>query len=127
MGIVNDTEQTMSKRSIKLYAVWTNTDLTEGRGQEYVQYFCKLESTARRLARGNYVMGSDSRVSEETWILKGNTWYAPYARIVQPSTVDLEEERKLEVQRKATLARERALNRARELGLSEADIQALKG
>lgn len=118
----------MSKsKTTKVYAVWTNTDLTEGRGQEYVQHFCKLESTARRLARGNYVMGTDSRVTEETVLFRGGQWYLPGPRIVEPTAEDLEQERVLEVQHRAALARERALERARKLGLSEEDIAALQG
>lgn len=118
----------MSKtRTTKVYAVWTNTDLTEGRGQEYVEYFCKLESTARRLARGNYVMGTDSRVTEVTVLFRGGEWYLPGPRIVEASTEDLAAERELEAERKRNLARERALERARKLGLSDEDIAALKG
>ena len=118
----------MSKdQTTKVYAVWTNTDLTEGRGQEYVRWFCKLQSTALRLARGNYVQGTDCRVTEETILFRGGQWYAPSPMIVDPTPADLLEERELEAERSRILARNRALERARELGLSEDDIKALKG
>lgn len=32
----------------KLWAVSTNTDLTEGRGREFVKHWCKSKATAAR-------------------------------------------------------------------------------
>ena len=49
----------MEKR--KIYHVSTNTDLTEGRGSEYVKHTCALYSTAIRLARNQYVQGSHAK------------------------------------------------------------------
>jgi len=109
----------------KVFSVWTNTDLTEGRGQEYVQYNCEIESTARRLAKKNYVQGTDSRVTEETIYYVGNRWYGPGPRIVQPTKEDLVAERHLEQERKARETKNNAIERARQLGMSEEEISAL--
>ena len=44
---MNNLEYTDEKT---IYAVWTNTDLTEGRGTEYVCNLCYNLYTARRVA-----------------------------------------------------------------------------
>lgn len=118
----------MSKvKTRRVFAVWTNTDLTEGRGTEYVECYTELRSTAIRLARGNYVMGTDSRVTEELMFFKDGRWYAPGVLIIEPSQEDLREERKIEAEIAAAEAKARALVRAKELGLSDDEISALKG
>ena len=109
----------------RIYAVWTNTDLTEGRGREYIQYHCENESTARRLAKNNYVMGTDSRVTVEKMFYLNGHWFAPSPRIVQPSREDEIENRRLEAERKAAEAKAVALAKAKELGMTEADLAAL--
>ncbi len=109
----------------KIFAVWTNTDLTEGRGREYIEYHCENESTARRLAKKNYVMGSDSRVTVEKMFYVNGRWYAPAPHIVQPSREDEIENRRLEAERIAAEAKAQALAKARELGMTDADLAAL--
>jgi hypothetical protein len=109
----------------RIYAVWTNTDLTEGRGREYVQYHCENESTARRLAKKNYVMGTDGRVTVEKMFYLNGRWYAPAPNIVQPSREDEIENRRIEAERKAAEAKAAALAKAKELGMTEADLAAL--
>lgn len=109
----------------KIFAVWTNTDLTEGRGREYIEYHCENESTARRLAKKNYVMGSDSRVTVEKMFYLNGRWFAPSPCIVQPSREDEIENRRIEAERKAAEAKAAALAKAKELGMTEADLAAL--
>jgi len=110
-----------------VFAVWTNSDLTEGRGREYVELFTKLESTARRLAQGNYVMGTNSRVTEETMHLIDGRWYAPSPNIVEPTAEDVREEEKIKAAARAAKAKAAAIARAKALGLTEAEIAALNG
>lgn len=50
--------------TVKMWAVYQNTDATEGRGREYVQYYCLTEEVAKVLAKNNYVMGTDSPVKQ---------------------------------------------------------------
>lgn len=109
-----------------VYAVWTNTDLTEGRGREYVQYLCEKKSTALRKAKKNYVMGTDSRVTEEILFNAGRGWYGP-VRVIEPSQEDLRVEEQLTAEAKAKAAKEAAITKAKSLGLSDADIKALRG
>ena len=109
----------------KIYAVWTNEDLTEGRGREYVRYFCELEATARRLAKGGYVQGTDCRVTEETFLFQDGQWYAPGPRTESATVEDIAEEKM------ATDARLRAQNfdkvwrKAAQAGLTQDDLDVL--
>jgi cobalamin biosynthesis Mg chelatase CobN len=116
--------ETPKQRTV--YAVWTNTDLTEGRGREYVQYLCEKKSTALRKAKKNYVMGTDSRVTEEKLFHSGYAWYGP-VNVIDPSQEDLRVEAQLDAEAKAKAAKEAAIEKAKSLGLSDADIKALKG
>ena len=109
----------------QIYVVWTNTDLTEGRGHEYIQHHCEKESTARRLARKNYVMGTDGRVTKEKMFYVNGRWYAPGPFVCGPSKEDDIEERRLEAERKAAERKAAALAKAKELGLTDADLAAL--
>lgn len=45
-----------------VWVAYTNTDCTEGRGYDIPIAVCELEVTARRLARGRHVQGSDGPV-----------------------------------------------------------------
>jgi hypothetical protein len=107
-----------------VYAVWTNTDLTEGRGREYVQYLCEKRATALRKAKRNYVMGTDSRVTEEKLFNSGSGWYGP-VRVIEPSQEDLRAEEQLVAEQKAKDAKQAAIAKAKQLGLSDEDIKAL--
>jgi hypothetical protein len=109
-----------------VYAVWTNTDLTEGRGREHVEYLCEKKATALRKAKKNYVMGTDSRVTEEVLFNAGRGWYGP-VRVIEPSREDLQVEEQLTAEAKAKAAKEEAIAKAKSLGLSDADIKALRG
>lgn len=120
--------KTLKVRDTKeVFAVWTNTDLTEGRGDEFVFAFCEVEATANRLAKGRYVMGTDSRITKAKMLLIDNTWYAPYGNgfITHPTNADIEEEKKLNKEREAKMLREKILDKARALGLTNEEIAAL--
>jgi hypothetical protein len=109
----------------KIYTVWTNTDLTEGRGGEYAKVHTALKATARRLAKGGYVQGSDCRVTEERMIHIDGQWYAPGPKVDPGTREDIEEERRLEAEARAREAKRQAIRRARELGMTEEEIAAL--
>lgn len=110
-----------------IYAVWTNSDLTEGRGREYIDHYCEKEATANRLAKKNYVMGTDSRVTVEKMFYLNGRWYAPGPYITIPTNADNAEEHRLEAERKAKEAKANAIARAKTLGLTEAELDALRG
>jgi hypothetical protein len=115
----------MTDKTQKAYAVWSNTDLTKGRGYEYAKHICSKEATAIRLSKGAYVMGSDARVTEIELIFHNNQWCGP-VYINGPSIADTEME-KLELKRKAEEAKTAAILKAQQLGLTAEDIAALKG
>jgi hypothetical protein len=108
-----------------VYTVWTNQDLTEGRGYEYPLAVCETESTARRLGKGRYVQGSDCRVTETTLFLVDHKWYGPVA-VTPPTKEDIAAEVKLQAAKAAAAAKLAAIDKARALGLSDEDIAALK-
>lgn len=105
-----------------LWGVYTNSDLTEGRGRQFVKHFCKLEATANRLAKGGYVQGSDCPVRPiEVLVLDGkHVLPTSLLCIQQPTKEDEATEAKI-------TARRQALERAKAAGLSEEDIRLLAG
>lgn len=101
----------------KLWAVHTNSDLTEGRGRQFVRYWCKLQATAIRLAKRGYVQGSDCPISQiDVLILDGKRVLpANLINIEPPTPADEAAEKEIE-------ARDAALSRAKAAGLSDDDI-----
>lgn len=79
-----------------IWVVWTNTDLTEGRGANYVLYWCETETTANRLAKGRGVMGSDADVLIHKTYLIDRVLYIPASRmnLIKPSKEDIAEDQK---------------------------------
>lgn len=102
-----------------IYVVETNTDLTEGRGFLRPMAICEKKSTALRLGKGRYIMGTDCPIGRYVAVkINGNpTWLVPGV-IELMSKEDMEAERKLE-------QRQQLLERVRAAGLSEEDIAAL--
>lgn len=103
-----------------LWAVYTNTDLTEGRGGQYVKYFCKLQATAIRLGKNGYVQGTDCPVKEvEVLNLDGH-------RVLPMHLIKIEPPNQEDEQRQARIdARQAAIARAKEAGLTDDDINLL--
>lgn len=113
--------------SKKVFTVWTSTDLTEGRGTERPMAYCELEATAKRLAKGSYVQGTDAKITIDEMIRIKDIWYAPhgYGFIEYGTREDVEMEKKLEEERKAAERRSKVLEKARSLGLTEDEIKIL--
>jgi hypothetical protein len=101
-----------------IYVVWTNTDLTEGRGHQIPIAYAESESTAARLAKKRGVMGSDADYRLFEAVKHGGHWCAPVS-IERPSVDDKA--------RDETNARKAAaLAKARQLGLTDDDLEALQ-
>lgn len=118
------------KHEKKVFVVISNTDLTEGRGQEYAKYICELQATANRLAIGQYVMGTDCRVIEgETFALYDGEillgWFGPCGRISTPNQQDIYMEKILKEDAVKAQNKKAALEKAKLAGLTDDDIQAL--
>lgn len=104
-----------------LWAVYTNADLTEGRGREYVKHFCKLQATANRLAKRGYVQGTDCPVKPVTVLVLDGKRVLPTSllNIEQPTKED-------EAGEQIIIAWEAAIERARAAGLSDEDIKLIR-
>lgn len=100
------------------WVVYTNTDLTEGRGWQFPLHVCDKEATAIRLAHKAGVMGSDAEVRQVSLVKAGGAWYGPVQ--IKQSTKEDDRAQKLMDERRAAIAR------ARELGLSDEDIRLLR-
>ena len=108
-----------------VFVVWTNTDLTEGRGREYPFHVCRLEATAKRYAKGNYVMGTDCIYTKEKAYLIDNNWYVP-GGIDAGNDADIKVEKALAAERELKIKVDAAIAKAKEAGLNDADIELLK-
>lgn len=105
-----------------LWAVYTNSDLTEGRGRQFVKHFCKMKATALRLAKRGYVQGGDCPVEPvEVLLLDGKRVLPMHLiTVVGPEPGD-------EIVEQRIAAREAALERAKAAGLSAEDIALIGG
>lgn len=103
-----------------IWTVTTNTDLTEGRGTEYVKHFCRLESTAIRLARRGYVQDMDCPVSKVTIAEEDGKVTVPswFIRVLEPTQDDeRQEQHRLKVRE--------VLDKAKASGLTDDEIALL--
>jgi hypothetical protein len=94
----------------KLYVVFTNTDLTEGRGIQVPVAWARNKYTAQRLAKGQGVMGSNAEIrSIDIYDVLG-VEYIPLAcvHVKYPSKQD-EDLQKQEEERNNTIAKMKAL------------------
>lgn len=106
---------------VLVYAVYDNTDHSEGRGREFVRAYTKLESTALRLAKRSYVQGSDAPINRVTLYQFGDKYFplSSIVRVVEPNAEDVI----LEERAKTFLG---VIEKAVSLGLSPEDIEILK-
>ncbi|GAC1042315.1 hypothetical protein [Rhizobium sp. No.120] len=105
---------------LTLWAFYTNDDLTEGRGRQFVKHFCKIESTAIRLAKKGYVQGTDCPVEPVDALYVDGKYFLPTSilNIVPPPPED-------EARQRVIDARKLALEKAKALGLSDEEIALL--
>lgn len=104
-----------------LYAVWRNTDDTEGRGKEWVAHLCRKLATAKRLAHRKYVQGGDCPITEVRTIrsVDGRP-HVPLSMFIieEPTLQD-------ELDQKRIDAKQAAIEKARAAGLTDEEITAL--
>ena len=99
------------------WLVTTNSDLTEGKGHRVFTSVCDIEASARRMALGRGVQGSDAHISKVKLYYIGNTLYGPI-NFEKPTKDDLDMQIRLQKYRDAK-------KKAESLGLSEEEINAL--
>ena len=105
------------KETIPAFIVWRNSDLTEGRGYNYPIYACRKESTARRLAEGIDVQGTDGRIEAMNLYRIDGFVYGPTI-VAQPSKEDDKEQDRLD-------SLKRVREKAKLAGLTEEEITIL--
>ncbi len=103
-----------------LYVVFTNTDLTEGRGWQYPIGYSFNEYTALRVAKKKGVMGTDGDVSGYPTLIVDGKEYVPVSllNIQRPEQADIDKEQ-ADKKRKETVAR------LLEAGADPEDLKAL--
>lgn len=108
-----------------VWVVYTNTDLTEGRGHQYPKFVCEKRSTAIRLAKKQGVQGSDADVEQKVAVLvNGVGWLAPVV-IQQPNAGDRVEEERIEREAIKRTQKLEIIEKAKKLGLSEYELEKL--
>lgn len=78
----------MIKHEVEVYAVSTNTDLTEGRGREYDLWYFTKEEDARKAGRREYVMGSDCPVTKKKIQVVVYESFLEFQKIVYPEKIE---------------------------------------
>lgn len=102
---------------IELYAVYTNTDLTEGKGAQYPFAWSTSETAAIRLSKRKGVMGADAEVRQVCGIRIGKTTFAP-VHLEVPTTHDLSVDQ-------LRHDRNEAIEKAKSAGLSPEEIKLI--
>jgi len=104
----------------EVFAVMSNTDLTEGRGNQYVKAYCETSATAKRIGRKGYFQGGDCPIYTKTLFKPdGETqWHGP-VKIEAPTDADRKVQVKIDEQNTA-------LEKARASGLSDEEIKLIK-
>lgn len=108
-----------------VYLIMNTYDKTEGRSPHYPDKVCDLKSTAIRLAKGKFVVGSDAPIEKAKAYLIQGQWYYPVS--VERQTFE-DEQAQAKINEKEQLVRKRgeALERAKALGLSAEDLRLLE-
>ncbi len=110
------------------YAVRNNTDRTEGRGGEYTFAICELQTTAKRIGKGQYVQGMDCPIVEISsyWIDGVEYLEKTYVPFHRPSSEDKENEViRIQTENKKQ-RRVEILNKLKELGITDEEIEVIK-
>ena len=102
-----------------VYVVWVNSDLTEGRGWDVPLVSCETEATARRLAKGRNVQGSNGTITRE-WALKTSRGWLVPGRVELPSRED-------DINQAAIETHRAIVEKAKAAGLTDDEIEVLKG
>lgn len=101
----------------EVWVVYTNIDLTEGRGYQYPIHVCGSPATAARMAIRKGVQGSDAHVHKEIAVKVRGSWLAPVS-IIEPNDAD----RRADA---LNAERLRVMDKARAAGLTDDEIRML--
>ena len=110
--------QELPAKATIAYVAWTNTDLTEGRGGIIPLAICKLKATAIRLGKGKNVQGCDCEIRESELFYHDGKLYGPI-HLIHPSAEDIAKD-------VIVTTRDKALAKAKELGLTDEEFNAIR-
>lgn len=99
----------MSESNTIWYAVITNSDGTEGRGSAVVIGVTDNIYTAKRIAKGGGVMGSDADIVEVAPIKVGATTYFPKSCVTIPVVTGPERDQVIQDEYKKRMEAEKAV------------------
>lgn len=102
---------------MNVFIVWTNTDLTEGRGHQVPVAFCESRATAMRLAKRAGVQGTDADVQAFPAIKHHGSWCAPFQ---MTRSTDADKKQEIELDKRAKL-----IEKAIASGMTKEDLAAL--
>ncbi len=107
------------------WVVYTNTDLTEGRGYDYPMAICSIEATANRLARGAYIQGTMAPIKKIT-IMQNiwGEWVGPI-HLIEATKEDLHIQKCIDEENKIIREKQAILEKAKRLGLTDEEIKTL--
>ena len=105
--------------TMDVYVAYTNTDLTEGRGEEIPMAVCMSRSTAARLGKRQGVMGTNCSVHKQLAVrlAHSSTWLVPWV-IHKPNPDDIAQDQKF-------IKLEAVIEKAKAAGLTEEEIKLL--
>jgi len=109
----------------EVFVVYTNTDLTEGRGHQYPLHVCEAEATANRLKKRKGVQGTDADVIKNKIFYHEGTWYGPVST-VSPTKEDEQVQKELDALKELAAKQKLVFDKARQLGLTDDEIEILK-
>lgn len=113
------TNMNINVDTIDGYAAYINSDLTEGRGYQYPLAISLVKTTCERIGAGKHVQGGDAEIITVKLFKIEDMWYGPI-KLEYPSVEDTKIEMDL-------LRRTFILEKARRAGLSDEEINVLKG
>lgn len=112
-------------KTFTAYAVYLNTDNTEGRGKSFPWQICEHEVTAQRLAKGRGVQGTDAYYYPVPIFVFNGKQYGPI-ELVPPSLEDHAKIKLHEAERVLEEKRQAVLDKIRDIGLTDEELNLLK-
>jgi len=112
---------TLTNETKEVFVAYTNSDRTEGKGHDIPIAVCVVEATAIRLAKGQYVQGTDGPVRRVELLKADNRMYIPLSavNIVGPEIPDMAAQRRLDLTRIT-------VDKAKAAGLTVEEINLLR-
>jgi len=104
----------------EVYAVISNTDLTEGRGKGFVKAYCYELSTARRVGHGGYIQTGNCPIEKhKLYAIEGTSYWHGPVDVLTMTEADKTNQTRLD-------AKTEVIRKMRAAGITENDIELLR-